>query len=131
MKKAVVYSQCGNYGNSLSRIFGKNFVKVKVLQKKLLYKWFDEIIFNESKFPWFPQCGKCKKFTFISWKSFECDHRLASLLSGNYCVSCLISTLSRFSYKRISRKKRRLNDLIANFKNYVKSTRYLEIDRVL
>ena len=31
-------AQCGNYGNSLSRIFGKNFVKVTVLLKKLLNK---------------------------------------------------------------------------------------------
>ena len=29
-------TQCGNYGNLLSRIFGKNFVKVMVLLKKLL-----------------------------------------------------------------------------------------------
>ena len=27
--------QCGNYGNSLSRIFGKTFVKVTVLPNKL------------------------------------------------------------------------------------------------
>ena len=26
-----MYAQCGNYGNSLSRIFGKNFVKATVL----------------------------------------------------------------------------------------------------
>ena len=31
--------------------FGKNFVKVTVLLKKLLNKWFDEIFFTESKFP--------------------------------------------------------------------------------
>ena len=30
-------------GNLLSRIFGKNFVKVTVLLKKLLHSWFDEI----------------------------------------------------------------------------------------
>ena len=40
-------AQCGNYGNSLSRIFGKNFVKVTVLLNKLLIKsWFDEIFFR-------------------------------------------------------------------------------------
>ena len=32
----------GNYGNLLSRIFGKNFVKAMVLLKKLLNSWFDE-----------------------------------------------------------------------------------------
>ena len=31
-------AQCGNTGNLLSRIFGKNFVKVTVLLKKLLNK---------------------------------------------------------------------------------------------
>ena len=31
-------SQCGNYGNSISRICGRNFVKVTVLPKKLLNK---------------------------------------------------------------------------------------------
>ena len=36
-------SQCGNYGNSLSRIFRKNFVKVTVLLNRLLKSWFDEI----------------------------------------------------------------------------------------
>ena len=35
-------AQCGNYGNSLSRIFGKNSVKVTVLLNKLLKSWFDE-----------------------------------------------------------------------------------------
>ena len=45
------YAKCGNYGNSLASIFGKNFVKVTVLLKKLLNKRFDEIFFSESKFP--------------------------------------------------------------------------------
>ena len=34
-----------NYGNSLSRILGKNYVKAKVLLNKLLKSWFDEIYF--------------------------------------------------------------------------------------
>ena len=34
--------QCGNYGNSLSRIFGKTFVKTAVLLNKSLKSWFDE-----------------------------------------------------------------------------------------
>ena len=36
-------SQCGNYGNSLSRIFSKNFVTVTVLLNKLPKSWFHEI----------------------------------------------------------------------------------------
>ena len=39
-------AQCGNYGNSLPHIFGKNFVKVTVLLNKLLNKCFDEIFFQ-------------------------------------------------------------------------------------
>ena len=49
-------TQCGNYGNSLSRIFGKNFVKVTVLLNKLLKSWFDEIFFGEREFLVFPHC---------------------------------------------------------------------------
>ena len=33
-------------GNSLSRIFGKNFVRVTVLLNKLIKSWFDEIFFR-------------------------------------------------------------------------------------
>ena len=36
MGRNATTSQCGNYGNLLSLFFGKNFVKVKFLQKKLL-----------------------------------------------------------------------------------------------
>ena len=39
-------TQYGNYGNSLSRIFGKYFVKVMDLLNKLLKSWFDEIFFR-------------------------------------------------------------------------------------
>ena len=42
----TVPPQCGNYGNSLSRIFGKNFVKVAVLLNRLLKSWFHEIFFR-------------------------------------------------------------------------------------
>ena len=44
--RVTVYkTQCRNYVNSLSSIFGKNFVKVAVLLNKLLKSWFDEIFF--------------------------------------------------------------------------------------
>ena len=35
---AVCFAQCGNYGNSLSRIIGKHFVKVMGLLKTLRYE---------------------------------------------------------------------------------------------
>ena len=41
------HSQCGSCRNSLSHFFRINFVKVIVLQKKLLKSWFDE-----EKFEW-------------------------------------------------------------------------------
>ena len=53
MSKPITGPQCGNYGNSLSRIFGKNFVKVTVLLSDLT-----KYLFSESKFPWFPQCAQ-------------------------------------------------------------------------
>ena len=63
----------GNYGNSLSRIFGKNFVKVTVLLSKLLKSWFDEIFFwweKISRFSTFSQCGKLLRNT-ITLKNFR------------------------------------------------------------
>ena len=45
-ERTVCSAQCGNFRNSLSRIFGKKFVKATVLLKKLLKRWFDEIFFQ-------------------------------------------------------------------------------------
>ena len=42
LKLAVHMPLCGNYGNILSHIFGKNFVKVTALLKEILNSWFDE-----------------------------------------------------------------------------------------
>ena len=43
--KASHSAHCGNYGNSLSLIFGKFFVKLAILLNKLLKSWFDETFF--------------------------------------------------------------------------------------
>ena len=68
--------QCGNYGNSLSRIFGKNFVKVTILLNKLLKSWFDEIFFRWERISrfstlWGVHSGKRRKclgfVTKIPW----------------------------------------------------------------
>ena len=55
-----------NYGNLLSRSFGKNFVKVTVLLHNLLKSYFDEKKIGEREFLVFPhcavelsQCGNC------------------------------------------------------------------------
>ena len=49
-------SHCGNYGNLLSLILGKNSVKATFLLKKVLNSCFGEILFDKSKFLIFPQC---------------------------------------------------------------------------
>ena len=49
--------QCGNYGNSLSLFFGKNFVKLTVLLKQLTKELiWRNIFFGEREFLAFPQC---------------------------------------------------------------------------
>ena len=42
LPKCGIGTQCRNFGNSLSRNFGKNSVKVADLLNKLLKSWFDE-----------------------------------------------------------------------------------------
>ena len=36
MRRIAAVAQCGNYGNSLSHFFDKNFVNAMFLQKKIL-----------------------------------------------------------------------------------------------
>ena len=61
--------QCGNYRNSLSRIFGKNFVKVTVLLNNLLLKsWFDEIV---------------RQINSLLYRTVK------PLLSRNFCQKCV------------------------------------------
>ena len=53
-------AQCGNFGNSLSHFFDKNFVKATVLLNKLRYVTKDLIsrkkFLGEREFPKFPHC---------------------------------------------------------------------------
>ena len=63
-------TQCGNCGNSLSRFFSKNFVKVTFLLKKLL-ELFDEI-FCETKSYIFPLCAVGEfTLTIFRWRFHE------------------------------------------------------------
>ena len=89
-------SQCGDYENSLSRIFGKNFVKVTVLLNKLLKSWFDEIFFwwDWERIPVIStQCGfYChSNFTWnhfwLSWRSQNghFDFLLLQRRTLNFC----------------------------------------------
>ena len=63
---SVEKSQCGNYGNSLSRIFGKNFVKVTVLLNKVLKSWFDEIFYKWERISRFSTLWKYYKLQSLS-----------------------------------------------------------------
>ena len=45
-KMWVIETHCGNYRNSLSRLFNKNFVKATILLKKILKSWFHGIFFQ-------------------------------------------------------------------------------------
>ena len=56
-------TQCGNYANLLSHIFGKSFVKITVLLKKLLNSCFDEILFLVRE--------NFSFFHFIFWQKFH------------------------------------------------------------
>ena len=88
--------QCGNYGDLLSRIFGKNFVKVTDLLKESLNSWFDEIFFSESKFFIFPQhtVEKWKIYSHLN-KIFVCQnnsiviHLVNAFVSRNFCQKCM------------------------------------------
>ena len=51
--KITKCEQCGNYGNSLSHIFGKNLVKVHNCFTKEITKFF----FSVSKIFFFPHCA--------------------------------------------------------------------------
>ena len=63
-------SQCENYGNLLSHICGKNFVKITVLLKKLLYSWFDGKNFGESKSFIFLHCDSLRTY-YTVWKLWK------------------------------------------------------------
>ena len=70
----TIFPQCGNYRNSLSHFFRKNFVKAMILFKKLLNSWFDEKNFSEREFLVFPHCDhtmwELRKFTLTLWVLF-------------------------------------------------------------
>ena len=98
--KYFLIPQCGNYRNSLSHFFRKNFVKAMDLLKKLLKSWFDEL------FLWF--CWKIinfPNFHFTVWKNEKFSltkkifrqinslvlvtYLVKPLLSRNFCQKCM------------------------------------------
>ena len=80
-------AQCGNYGNSLSRIFGENFVKVTVLLNKLLKSWFDEIFFRwarEREFLDFPHWFRNFHSTVWKFQDFSDTQILREINFGEF-----------------------------------------------
>ena len=61
------FHKCGNYGNLLSQLFGKNFVKTTFSLLKLLKSWFDEIFFLNSKSFIFPHCPKLNSQLLVTF----------------------------------------------------------------
>ena len=73
-------SQCGNYGNLLSLYFGKNFVELTYLQKKLLN--MQSVHFSESKFLIFLHCDNVKRREIIShWTKISSNHLFSNFFS--------------------------------------------------
>ena len=72
----IIYIQCGNCCDLVSHIFGKNFVKLTVLLRKLQKSWFNEIFFGETKFFVFSTLcvtvWKLQKFSLTPfWQKFR------------------------------------------------------------
>ena len=87
-------AQCGNYGNSLSRIFGKNFVKVKILLNKLLKSWFDEIFFRWERISRFSTlCTMKCRLSFSLFQTTGWRNEKFSLTKKNISSNQLFSTL--------------------------------------
>ena len=104
-------TQCGKYGNLLSRIFGKYFVKVTVLLKKSPNSWFDEIFFSESKFSFsrtvhhVQLLWKTEKFIkkMILWNHLfhkTVTFTLPTLIFHDPIVTLLILFLWNFLYRK-------------------------------
>ena len=69
----TVFFTCGNYGNSLSHFFDKNFVKATFLLNKLLKRWFDEFFLVRENFPFFHTvlCKLRNYSLMLFWQKFR------------------------------------------------------------
>ena len=101
----IIYIQCGNCCDLVSHIFGKNFVKLTVLLRKLQKSWFNEIFFGETKFFVFLHCAiptvwKNEKFGLTNKIFRQFSYLVISLvktlLSRNFCQKCVRLNRSSF-----------------------------------
>jgi len=81
----VTSTQCGKYGNSLSPIFEKNSMKLRVLLNKLLKSWFDEIFFGDREFLVCPHCVLFTIFAKISWNR-KCPKIFHTMLKTHWLI---------------------------------------------
>ena len=90
----ICLAQCGIYRNSFSRIFGKNFVKVTLLLKKLLTSWIDETFLLRENFSFFHTVRR----THLKISSNWCTIKL-QLVSRNFCSKLFHEKISSENYK--------------------------------
>ena len=85
MDQWSLIAHCKNYGSSLSRIFGKNSVKVTVILNKLLKSWFDEVFLGEREFIVF---HTILWLSIAVWKfqHFSVIQILREIIFGNFLV---------------------------------------------
>ena len=111
-----LWAQCGNYGNLLSRFFGKNFVKATYLLNKSLKSWFDGKFLVRVNF-WFFHILLClifeklfheKNVSFFANQTSKWFHRKYSKV----CVLCTctrVGAITKTSKKRVREHKSAIN----------------------
>ena len=102
-RRILFHSQRGNYGNLLSHLTNKNFVKVTFLLKKILKSRFDEFFWITVNFLFLHTvcCGiLCIFMTKISWKR---RYYYLKLVSRNIFSVLVISALYCTVWELISR----------------------------
>ena len=118
----ITHAQCGNYGNSLSPIFGKNFVKAAVLLKKLLNNWFDEIFFKWERISHFSTLWHCRHY-YCGKREIKYRRKISRQINFSVSSNSSVKTLISRNFAKLRRRKWK----IYSHKKKVKSTLYLVI----
>ena len=99
---------CGNmYGNLLSRIFDKNFVKTTFLLKKLIKNWFHEKNFGERISCFSTLCWMRRVMLIVGWwMKISCK-----CLSSNFSTQWFHGKIANF-FVTFTQHVRRIKDLV-------------------
>ena len=98
------YCDCGTYGNLLSRLFEKNFVKVTFSLKKLLKNWFHGKKFRWERILRFPHCALCtvwklRKFSLtLFWQKFRETNSLTKEITKELVSRKKFSVRENFTF---------------------------------